>query len=82
MDESRNPYNRWYRRISMSHRLTKSDTVECCRLGGLEISVSRAEGWKRGVSDSRRHVAMTDAEFEAFTSGLVEWARGVYDDPA
>lgn len=74
----RDDYNRWFRRIVMSHRLTKQDVAECCRLGGLTVAVSRAEGWKRGASDTRRHVVMTEAEFDAFTAGLVDWAREAY----
>lgn len=72
------PYNRWLRRIVMSHRLRKHEIAECCRRGGMTISASRAEGWTRGASDTRRHVTMTEAEFDAFTSGLVDWAREAY----
>lgn len=71
-------WNQHYKRISISHRMSRADVVECCRLGGLDITPSRAEGWSRGRSDTRRHVVMSGADFEAFTRGLVEWARQAY----
>lgn len=71
-------WNIYFKRIRTSHQMTRGDVVEACRLGGLDITTSRAEGWSRGASDTRRHVAMTDAEFDAFTSGLVDWAREAY----
>lgn len=75
-------WNTHYRRICISHRLTKLDIVECCRLGGLEISNSKAEAWRRASSSDHRHVTrMTEAEFDAFTRGLVDWAREAYRDP-
>lgn len=77
-------WNRYFRRIRITHQMTKQDVVECCRLGGLTISASRAEAWARGVQGERlergdhRSTAMTEAEFEAFTAGLVDWAREAY----
>lgn len=63
----------------MSHRMTKLDVVEVCRAGGLEVSASRAEAWKRAANQGkRRYTPITEAEFEAFTAGLVEWARTAY----
>lgn len=82
MDESRNPYNRWFRRIKTSHAMTRADIVECCRLGGLEISGSMADAWsRRAGTDARRANPMTEAQFEAFTAGLVDWIRNATDGP-
>lgn len=71
-------YSLYFRRIRASHRMTKHDVVACCALGGIEITVSRAEGWNR--NDERRHTAMTAAEFDAFTAGLPQWARENYTE--
>lgn len=77
MDESRNPYNRWFRRIKTSHAMNRSEIVECCRLGGMEISGSMADAWGRNAgADARRSAPMTEEQFEAFTAGLVDWIRG------
>lgn len=77
-------WNSYFRRIRASHQMDKHDVVEACRLGGLEVSASRAESWSRGVQGQdaergkRRSIAMTEAEFEAFTNGLPLWARETY----
>jgi hypothetical protein len=68
-------FNRWYRRICISHDLTRHEVVEIMRVAGMEISSSRADGWKRVDTESRRGATMTEPEFEAFTNGLVEWLR-------
>lgn len=73
-------YNRYFRRVRISHRMSKHDVVVACQRGGLEITPSRAEAWARGEQDARRHIAMSEAEFEAFTRGLVDWAREAYRD--
>lgn len=73
-------WNAHYRRVRTSHKMDRQEVVECCRLGGMEISVSRAEGWARGIGDTRRHVRMTAEDFDAFTGGLVDWARKAYRD--
>lgn len=73
-------WNAYYKRVRTSHKMERGEVVEACRLGGLEISVSRAEGWARGPSDARRHVCMTESDFDAFTRGVVEWAREAYRD--
>ncbi|OWJ71862.1 hypothetical protein CDV50_08595 [Haematobacter massiliensis] len=79
MNQSRNPYNRWFRRIKTSHAMSRSDIVKCCRIGGAEISPSTADAWaRRQSSDTRRSVAMTEEQFESFTAGLVDWARSTY----
>lgn len=72
-------FNRYFKRISASHRMRKHDVVKCCALGGLEITASRAEGWRRGEHDERRFLAMSEAEFEAFTSGLIKWGIETYE---
>lgn len=60
----------------MTLELTRHDVTAIMRIGGIDVSSSRADGWarKRDAPDDRRTV-MTEAEFEAFTTGLVEWAR-------
>jgi len=73
-------WNRHYVRIRISHKMERQDVVEACRSGGLEITASRAEGWARGQNDERRYVPMQEHEFDAFTRGLVDWAREAYRD--
>jgi uncharacterized protein YehS (DUF1456 family) len=68
-------WNRHYKRVRGALRLTYPEVVDVCRLGGLEITRSRAEGWNRGEDDVRRFVKMTEAEFDAFTRGLMDWSR-------
>ena len=68
--------------------MSRDDVVECVRLGGLEITRSRAEAWSRGKQGgalergARRSSPMTEAQFDAFTAGLIPWARGAYDRDA
>ncbi len=45
------------------------------RLGGCPVSASRADGWMRPDTDIRRSTDMTEREFDAFTSGLVQWSK-------
>ena len=71
--------NQYYKRIRLSHRMDRADVVRCCALGGLEITPSRAEAWSRSPSDTRRHIMMTEPEFDAFTAGLPQWAAENYD---
>lgn len=68
-------YNIWYKRIRLAMELSRDDVVEIMRLGGVEISSSRADGWSRASADTRRGATMSEPEFEAFTFGLVEWTR-------
>lgn len=68
-------YNRWTRRIKIALALTKQDVKDILSCGGIEVSSSRAEGLTRSASDRRRFSPMREDEFEAFTSGLVDWAR-------
>lgn len=70
-------WNVYYARIRNSLVMSKQDVVAACRLGGLEITVSRAEGWSRPTSDVRRYVKMYESDFDAFTKGLPEWGRQV-----
>lgn len=69
-------WNALFVRVRMSHRMGHADVVEACRLGGLVVSRSKAEGWAR--RDERRHQRMGEQDFEAFTRGLVGWARAAY----
>lgn len=69
------PYGTWFKRIRLSLSLSRADVVEIMRLGGIEVSSSRADGWSRPSSDARRATTMTEREFDAFTSGLVEWTK-------
>ena len=67
MDESRNPYNRWYRRIRTSHAMSQAEVVECCRIGGLAVSRSMVDAWgRRAGTESRRAAAMTEEQFEDY----------------
>lgn len=71
-------YNIHLRRIALSHRMSRTDIARCCALGGLEITASRSDGWKRSPSSERRFVSMTAEEFDAFTAGMPEWASENY----
>lgn len=79
-------WNSHFRRIAGSHKMSREEVVECLRLGGMEISRSRADGWRRGLQGgtlergARRSTIMSEAEFDAFTSGLIPWARAAYRD--
>lgn len=42
-------WNSHFRRIAGSHKMSREEVVECLRLGGMEISRSRADGWRRGL---------------------------------
>lgn len=68
-------FNSWYNRVRMSMGLDKRNVFEIMRLGGVECSLSEIEGWQRREADTRRHRTMTEQQFDAFTSGLVEWTR-------
>lgn len=72
-------WNVYYKRVRTSLALSYPEVVAVCRMGGLEITRSRAEGWNRGPADTRRFVTMSESEFDAFTIGLVEWARENFD---
>lgn len=87
MHQENDYYNRLFRQIAISHRMVREDVVVACRAGGLEISGSRADGWRRGTQGghlergARRAVWMTQQEFEAFCGGLPDWAREAYAAP-
>lgn len=68
-------FNVWYNRVRMSLALTKHDVAEIMRIADLPCSTSEIEGWQRRTDDSRRHRTMTEQQFDAFTRGLVDWAR-------
>lgn len=63
-----------YNRIRKSHNLDRQQVAEMCRVGGLTVSSSKVQGWQQG-RDSGRFVKITEADFDAFTYGLAEWAR-------
>lgn len=68
----------WYKRLRLALDLDRNDVVEVMRLGGVEISKSRADAWARGrpAADERGvRQTMTASEFDAFTRGLVEWSK-------
>jgi len=69
-------FSRWFQRVRISLRLNRHDVVDIMSRGGIAISSSRADGWTR-PRDGRddRTTVMGEDEFEAFTRGLVEWAR-------
>ena len=83
----RSPHNPVMRRVCGAFQLSRRDVVDICRLGGLEISASKADGWKRGAQTyrnpdagsrdpedlERRDKSVSDAEFAAFWRGLTIW---------
>lgn len=73
-------YNRYLVRIKMSHRMDRKDIVRCCQIGGVNVTGSRVAAWLRSQSSDRDHAPMTAAEFDAFTYGIVEWAREAYPE--
>jgi hypothetical protein len=66
---------RWYKMIRTVHELNRKQVVEIMRLGGIEISGSRADGWVRSQADTHRRNLITPDEFEAFLAGLLKWTR-------
>lgn len=68
-------FNKYYHRICIALALSKQDVVEIFQMAGVKISVSRPAGWRRSESDVRRHIVMHEDEFNAFTAGLIPWAR-------
>lgn len=67
-------WNARFKRVRLACRLSRANVVECMSIGGISISNSRADGWMRSQSDDRRTL-MTEAEFDAFLSGLVEFLK-------
>jgi hypothetical protein len=49
----------WFKRIRIVHELDRKQVVEIMRLGGTE--------------SGRRLTVITEREFDAFLTGLVEW---------
>ena len=39
-------WNTHYKRIAAALRISYPEVVEICRIGGIEITRSRAEGWE------------------------------------
>ena len=76
--------NKNFKRLRAALALSRSDVSEIMRLGGIEVSSSRADAWGRGESSEkwsgtgqgqRRMAPMSDDEFDAFCGGLVEWVK-------
>lgn len=85
-DPSEYRHNAAFRWARSAFRLDKNDVVEVCRMGGLTISKSKADGWGRnpetrrpgkGMPGSkqgeRRGKPITDDEWNAFWNGLGIW---------
>lgn len=86
-EAERSPHNPVIRRVCGAFQLGRRDVVDICRLGGLEISGSRADGWRRGAGTyrkpdagshdpgnlERRDKPVGDDEFAAFWRGLALW---------
>ncbi len=71
-------YSTWYKRLRLALDLDRHDVVEIMRLGGVEISKSRADAWARGTqaADERGvRQTMTRDEFDAFTRGIAAWSK-------
>lgn len=68
-------WNRRFKRIRLAMELSRGDVVECMRIGGVNVSGSRADGWSRLQTDETRRTLMSEAEFDAFLFGIAEWAK-------
>lgn len=64
-------YTRWFKRVRLALKLSRTDIVDVMSYGGVTVTKSRADGWMRSEDDVRR-ATMTEDEFDAFTSGLAE----------
>lgn len=82
MSQARNNQN--YKRLRAALGLSRDDVVEVLRLGGVDVSKSRADAWGRGEAaekwsgtgqGQRRMAPMSDEEFDSFCAGLVEWMK-------
>lgn len=76
--------NQNFKRIRAALELSRDDVVEVMRLGGVDVSKSRADAWGRGESaekwsgtgqGQKRMAPMSNEEFDAFCSGLAEWMK-------
>ena len=65
----------WFKRLRLVLELDRADIVEIMRLAESPVSSSQADGWMRPDNDTRRSRPMSEAEFDAFTRGLVEWSK-------
>ncbi len=68
-------YKTWFKRIRMAFELNRREVVEIMKIGGMPVSSSHIDGWARPGNDAQRSRPMTEAEFDAFTFGLVEWSK-------
>lgn len=67
-------FNIWYKRIRLALKLEISQVVQIMGLGGITVTKSQVDGWKRPNADDRYKI-MTRQEFDSFTFGLVEYHR-------
>jgi uncharacterized protein YehS (DUF1456 family) len=70
--------NQNFRNIARALKLRDSDIVEIAALGGLTISKSTANGWRRNPEavakqGQKRRLPMSDEQFNIFCQGLPEW---------
>lgn len=72
---ARDVWNQRFKRVRLAMEMSRSDVVECMRIGGIPVSGSRADGWMRSQADTSRRTLMTEPEFDAFLTGLVEWSK-------
>ena len=84
-----NRNNKNLKRLLNALLLTDRQIVEVMEAGGIPVSRSRANGWKRGENTlkksdpgshdpenrERRMKIMEDDEFDAFCAGLMIWMR-------
>jgi len=66
--------NAEYKKLRLALELNRHDVVEICRLGGVDVSASQADGWARR-SDSAKFVVMTREQYYGFLDGLVIWNK-------
>lgn len=80
-------HNSAFRRVARALRLTRHDVVDICAFGGVEVSASKADGWRRGEKSyrkpdprshnpnelERRDKPISDSDWSAFWRGLDIW---------
>lgn len=65
-----------FKSIRLALGLDESDIAQICELGGLKIGKDKGRRWSRSPdAGPGRFSMMSDAEFDAFCSGLPKWAR-------
>lgn len=90
----RSQHNAALRRIASALRLDRKQIREIVSLGGIEISASQADGWRRGAGTyrkpdagsnnpnelERRDKPISDDEWYAFWDGLDIWLHRTSGD--